>query len=51
LRFPPGGHEARQRYEQRPLEREDDDWLDNPQTHDRNRVPPGFNLEFRLSPR
>jgi len=47
LRFPPsGGHEARQRHEQRLPEREDDDWLDNPETLDRTRPPPGFNLEF-----
>lgn len=52
LRFPPGGgHEARYRHEQRSLDREDDDWLDDPRTLDRNRPPPGFNLEFRLIPR
>ena len=58
LRFPPGsGPEARQQKEQRSVERQDveqqDDkeWLDNPQTHDRTRTPPGFDLEFRLGPR
>ena len=50
-RFPPGERgEARQRYEQRPVEREDDDWLDNPQTHDRDRSP-GFGREVRPGPR
>jgi len=52
LRFAPGGErEARQRYEQRPVERPDDDWLDDPQTLNRDRPPPGFNLEFRMAPR
>ena len=52
LRFPPeGGREARQRSEQRPAERPDDDWLDDPQTLDRDRPPPGFNFEFRRGPR
>ncbi len=52
LRFPPQGNsEARQRHERRPIEREDDDWLDNPQTLDRTRPPPDFNLEFRGGPR
>ena len=37
-RFPPGERgEARQRYDQRPVEREDDDWLDDPQTLNRGR--------------
>ena len=52
LRFPPGGdREARLRHEQRSLEQQDDDWLDNPQTLDRDRAPPGFNFESRFRPR
>lgn len=51
LRFSPGGGgEVRQRYEQRPVERPEDEWLDNPQTVERDRPPPGFNLQFRMPP-
>ena len=42
LRFRPGDGSA-QRSEQRPLEQQDDDWLDNPATHDGG--PAGFTLE------
>jgi hypothetical protein len=40
-----GERDAQQRAEQRPLEQQDDDWLDNPQTHDRDGGPAGFSLE------
>jgi len=42
LRVPRAGE---QRAEQRPLEQQDDDWLDNPQTHARDGGPAGFSLE------
>lgn len=51
LRFPPGNSELRQRHDRRLVEREDDDWLDDPRTLDRSHAPSGFNLEFRLGPR
>ena len=53
LRFPPGsGPEARQRHEQRSVERQDDaEWQDDPQTHDRDRSPPDFKIEVQPGPR
>jgi hypothetical protein len=39
------GDGSAQRSEQRPLEQQDDDWLDSPATHDRVGGPAGFSLE------